>query len=152
METDDDAFVGDGSASDADGPSDLRFRLSMNRYPLLLGAGTLACMGGALRAFTTLKGAPAACVVALSGIVGLVMAAQAVTLARTYPYKLRAYRTLCERNADGIRPDTFRRYFRSPCGRVVVREALRTLGYADAYEELKAGSGYRPCRCDALDG
>jgi len=62
---------------------------------------------------------------------------KAIELHRTVGQKYRARVVLLAKNRKGIREDTFEQYMRAPCGRMLVRDVLSTLGYQSEYKELK---------------
>lgn len=55
----------------------------------------------------------------------------------TWDDKKRKYALLMQRNADGLRPDTFTDYMQAPCGRALVRVVLADLGCSEEYAGLQ---------------
>jgi len=56
----------------------------------------------------------------------------------TWEYKKREIDLLVNRNKSEFRPDTFEVFMQAPCGRLVVREALRDLNMREEYKTLLA--------------
>jgi len=54
----------------------------------------------------------------------------------TWEYKKREIDLLVNRNKNEFRPDTFEVFMQAPCGRLVVREALRDLNKLEEYKTL----------------
>jgi hypothetical protein len=54
----------------------------------------------------------------------------------TWDYKLREIDLLVNRNKKEFRPDTFEIYMQAPCGRLVVRQALKDLNMRGEYKAL----------------
>jgi len=54
----------------------------------------------------------------------------------TWEYKKREIDLLVNRNKNEFRPDTFEVFMQAPCGRLVVREALRDLNKQEKYKSL----------------
>jgi len=54
----------------------------------------------------------------------------------TWDAKKREIDLLVNRNKNKFRPDTFEIYMQAPCGRLVVREALRDLNMQKEYKSL----------------
>jgi len=54
----------------------------------------------------------------------------------TWDSKKREIDLLVKRNKNEFRPDTFKVYMQAPCGRLVVREALRNLNMQGEYKTL----------------
>jgi len=54
----------------------------------------------------------------------------------SWEYKKREIDLLVNRNKTEFRPDTFEVFMQAPCGRLVVREALRDLNMQEKYKVL----------------
>jgi hypothetical protein len=54
----------------------------------------------------------------------------------TWNFKKREIDLLVNRNKNEFRPDTFEVYMQAPCGRLVVREALKELNIQKEYKTL----------------
>lgn len=54
----------------------------------------------------------------------------------TWEEKKRKIEILIQRNRDGFRPDTFGVFMQAPCGRLMVRQALKDLGMPGEYKGL----------------
>lgn len=85
--------------------------------------------------------------VALQAAVALPCFNGALKILKSWKDKKRKYSMLMQRNADGIRPDTFSPFMQAACGRLLVRIVLKDLGRKDAYESLKPLKKPLPERC-----
>ena len=70
------------------------------------------------------------------GIVAIKLFFISGKLFSTWDAKKREIDLLVNRNKNGFRPDTFEVYMQAPCGRLVVREALRNLNMQREYKTL----------------
>ncbi len=70
-------------------------------------------------------------------VVVLVCLRNGLRIVSTWSDKKRKYDLLMQRNADGLRPDTFTDYMQAPCGRALARVVLNDLGCPERYKELK---------------
>lgn len=61
----------------------------------------------------------------------------AFTIFRSWGDKQRKYSLLMQRNAAGLRPDTFTEFMQAPCGRLLVKVVLEDLDMQDRYSELQ---------------
>lgn len=61
--------------------------------------------------------------------------------------KKRKYYMLMQRNAEGIRPETFIPFMQAACGRLLVRIVLKDLGEEDKFKSLKPLTKPLPERC-----
>lgn len=61
--------------------------------------------------------------------------------------KKRKYAMLMERNANGIRPDTFAPFMQAACGRLLVRVVLEDLGKSSEFRSLIPLKKPLPERC-----
>ncbi len=61
----------------------------------------------------------------------------AIQLGSTYPLKLRSLQILIKKNRQSIQEESFEDYMKAPCGRQVVKIALRKIGRDNVYERLK---------------
>ena len=72
----------------------------------------------------------------VQGIVAVVFFVLSGTLFSKWESKKREIEFLTARNQNGFRPDTFTVFMQAPCGRLIVREALRDLNMRDEYKSL----------------
>jgi len=72
----------------------------------------------------------------VQGIIAIRLFFTAGKLFSTWEAKKREIDLLVKRNKNGFRPDTFEVYMQAPCGRLVVREALRDLHMQNEYKTL----------------
>jgi hypothetical protein len=72
----------------------------------------------------------------VQGIVAIKLFLISGKLFSAWDAKKREIDLLVKRNKDEFRPDTFEVYMQAPCGRLVVREALRDLGTQGEYKTL----------------
>jgi len=70
------------------------------------------------------------------GIAAIYLFSTSGKLFSTWDSKKREIDLLVKRNKNGFRPDTFELYMQAPCGRLVVREALRDLNMRGEYKTL----------------
>ncbi len=70
-------------------------------------------------------------------IIALTCFHNAMRILSTWNDKKRKYALLMQRNANGIRPDTFTDYMQAPCGRVLAKIVLKDLRCPERYMELK---------------
>ncbi len=70
-------------------------------------------------------------------IIALTCFHNAMRILSTWNDKKRKYALLMQRNANGLRPDTFTEYIQAPCGRALTKIVLEDLGCPDRYSELK---------------
>jgi len=70
------------------------------------------------------------------GIVAIYLFSTSGKLFSTWNAKKREIDLLVKRNKNEFRPDTFEIYMQAPCGRLVVREALRDLNMQREYKTL----------------
>lgn len=70
-------------------------------------------------------------------VIGLLICEKnGIGILRSWKDKKRKYRILMERNAAGIRPDSFSEYMQAPCGRLLVKVVLEDLGKKEEYASL----------------
>ena len=81
----------------------------------------------------------------LAGIIPCINGA--LKIFRSWNDKKRKYSMLMQRNAEGIRPDTFTPFMQAACGRLLVRIVLKDLGKPEAYDSLKPLKKPLPQRC-----
>ena len=72
----------------------------------------------------------------VQGIVAIKLFLIAGKLFSTWDVKKREIDLLVKRNKNEFRPDTFEVFMQAPCGRLVVREALRELNTQGEYKTL----------------
>ncbi|MDR2595820.1 MAG: hypothetical protein LBC76_00725 [Treponema sp.] len=72
----------------------------------------------------------------MQGIVAIKLFLVSNRLFSTWNAKKREIDLLVKRNKNEFRPDTFNVYMQAPCGRLVVREALRELNMQERYKSL----------------
>jgi len=72
----------------------------------------------------------------VQGIVAIKLFLVSNRLFSTWNAKKREIDLLVKRNKNEFRPDTFNIYMQAPCGRLVVREALRELNMQERYKSL----------------
>jgi len=66
----------------------------------------------------------------------LCLAFNGIRLHSHYPERLKVLEILLRKNKAELREDTFREFMYAPCGRMLVLEALDTLGYKNRYSEI----------------
>lgn len=59
-----------------------------------------------------------------------------VRIFSAYKSKLKELKILCERNKKSFRKDTFEIFMKAPCGRLLVRCALKDLNQKEKYKDL----------------
>jgi hypothetical protein len=69
-------------------------------------------------------------------IIAIFVLSTSIKLFSTWKDKLREIDLLVNRNKNEFRPDTFEIYMQAPCGRLVVRQALKKLNKQDEFKEL----------------
>jgi hypothetical protein len=72
----------------------------------------------------------------VQGIVAIKLFLISGKLFSAWENKKREIDLLVKRNKNEFRPDTFEVYMQAPCGRLVVREALRELNKREKYKSL----------------
>lgn len=70
-----------------------------------------------------------------------------VRILAAWPDKKRKYAVLMQRNAAGLRPDTFTEFMQAPCGRLLARVVVDDLGQSRRWHELKAVRRPLAARC-----
>jgi len=70
------------------------------------------------------------------GIAAIYLFSISGKLFSTWDAKKREINLLVKRNKNRFRPNTFEIYMQAPCGRLVVREALRELNMSEEYKTL----------------
>jgi hypothetical protein len=75
-------------------------------------------------------------ILVVQGIVAIKLFLVSNRLFSTWNAKKREIDLLVKRNKNEFRPDTFNVYMQAPCGRLVVREALRELNMQERYKSL----------------
>ena len=63
---------------------------------------------------------------------------EAMRIFSSWADKKRKYAVLMQRNAAGIRVDTFTDYMQAPCGRLLVRVVLIDLHHSEIYPQLRS--------------
>ena len=69
-------------------------------------------------------------------IVCLFLAFNGIRLHAHYTSRVKVLDILIKKNKAEFRQDTFREFMYAPCGRMLVREALDTLGYSYQYRDF----------------
>lgn len=111
------------------GISTVKRYLYLNTYAFLL----LAIGGGIMFIDFWLVSFP---ILIIPLILALVFIKGGVSIISTWEDKKRKYSILMERNRNGFRHDTFKEFMTAPCGRLLVKIALKDLGETKRYKEL----------------
>lgn len=114
--------------------------LYLNSYALLL-----LFIGGGIAFIPLYKISLWLIALQVAGIVPCINGA--LKILRSWKDKKRKYSMLMQRNAAGIRPDTFTPFMQAACGRLLVRIVLKDLGKPEAFKSLEPLKKPLPQRC-----